>query len=158
MRRKLFARSLAWGALLAFAAITAMPAQAANTTLPVPSVTIYPGDLIQDSYLIDRDFSSNPTMPRTGVIDSRKMLVGKLARRTLLPGVPIPLNGVGEPNAISNGSRVRVVFDQEGLQIETYAIALQAGSVGEVISVRNPDSGITISGIVQSDGSVRVGG
>jgi flagella basal body P-ring formation protein FlgA len=97
-------------------------------------------------------------MPRTGVIDSRKMLVGKLARRTLLPGVPIPLNAVGEPNAISNGSRVRVVFDQEGLEIETYAIALQAGSVGEVISVRNPDSGVTISGIVQSDGTVRVGG
>jgi flagella basal body P-ring formation protein FlgA len=158
MRRKLFARALAWGALLALAATAAMPAQAADTTLPVPSVTIYPGDLIQNSYLVDRDFSSNPTMPRTGFIDSRKMLVGKVARRTLLPGVPIPLNGVSEPNAISNGARVRVIFSQEGLQIEAYAIALQAGSVGEVISVRNPDSGITISGIVQSDGSVRVGG
>lgn len=158
MARKLFARALARSALFAFAALAAMPAQAANTTLPVPSVTIYPGDMIQNSYLIDRDFSSNPTMPRIGFIDSRKMLVGKLARRTLLPGVPIPLNAVGEPNAISNGARVRVVFDQEGMEIETYAIALQAGSVGEVISVRNPDSGVTISGIVQSDGTVRVGG
>ena len=134
------------------------PAQAANYVLPVPAVTIYPGDMIQDNYLVDRDFSGNSMTPRAGVIDSRQLLVGKLARRTLLPGVPIPLNAVSEPNAITNGARVRVVFNQDGLEIDTYAIALQAGTVGEVISVRNPDSGLTISGIVQADGSVRVGG
>lgn len=158
MRRKLFARAIAWGAWFAFAAIAALPAQAANTVLPVPSVTIYPGDIIQDSYLVDRDFSSSPQMPRVGFVDSRKMLIGKLARRTLLAGMPIPLNGVTEPNAVSNGARVRVVFNQDGLDIETYATALQSGSVGELISVRNLESGVTISGIVQSDGSVRVGG
>ena len=75
-----------------------------------------------------------------------------------MPGVPIPMNAVTEPNAISNGARVRVVFQQDGLDIETYAIALQAGRVGQVISVRNPDSGMTISGVIQADGSVRVGG
>ena len=92
------------------------------------------------------------------MIDSRSGLVGKLARQTLLPGMPVPLNGVSEPNAITNGARVRVVFEQDGLEIDTYAVALQAGSVGAVISVRNPDSGTTISGVIQSDGSVRVGG
>lgn len=147
-------RILVFGAFTGGAALAA----ASNMVLPVPSVTIYPGDVIQDGFLVDRDFSSNPLAPRTGVIESRQGLVGKVARRTLLPGVPIPLNAVTEPNAITNGARVRVIFEQEGLDIETYAIALQAGSVGQVISVRNPDSGMTISGVIQADGSVRVGG
>jgi len=154
-------RGVVLGAILAvcFALSFVLPAAADSTKiLPVPSVTIYPGDTIKDSYLVDRDFANDPFGPRQGVIESRSALVGKLARLTLLPGNPIPLNAVTEPNAISNGARVRVVFEQEGLDIETYAIALQAGSVGEVISVRNPDSGLTISGVIQSDGSVRVGG
>ena len=126
--------------------------------LPVPNITIYPGDTIKDSWLVDRDFSSNTGATHGAVIQSRGAPVGKLARRTLLPGVPIPVNGVTEPRAVSNGGKVRVVFSQDGLEITTYATALQNGGVGDVISVRNLDSGLTISGIVQPDGSVRVGG
>ena len=126
--------------------------------LPVPSVTIYPGDMIKDAWLVDRDFSGNTLAMRGTMIQSRSALVGKLARRTLLPGAPIPANSVTEPRAVSNGGKVRVVFSQDGLEITTYATALQNGSVGEVISVRNLDSGLTISGTVQEDGSVRVGG
>jgi flagella basal body P-ring formation protein FlgA len=141
------------------AAFSVTPVLAApSTVFPVPAITIYPGDMIRESYLVDRDFAGNPMAPRGGVIESRDELVGKLARRTLLPGVPIPVNAVTEPNTIANGTKVRVVFHQNGLTIETYAIALQAGKVGEAISVRNPDSGMTISGVVQADGSVRVGG
>lgn len=126
--------------------------------LPVPNITIYPGDVIKEAWLVDRDFSSNAGAAHGAVVQSRSQLVGKLARRTLLPGVPIPITGITEPRAVSNGGRVRVVFSQDGLEISTYATALQNGSVGDVISVRNLDSGLTISGIVQSDGSVRVGG
>jgi flagella basal body P-ring formation protein FlgA len=126
--------------------------------LPVPNITIYPGDTIRDAWLTDRDFSSNTALTRGGMIQSRSAIVGKLARRTLLPGAPIPANAVGAPRAVANGGKVRVVFIQDGLEISTYATALQAGGVGEVISIRNLDSGLTISGIVQSDGSVRVGG
>jgi flagellar basal body P-ring formation protein FlgA len=126
--------------------------------LPVPNITIYPGDTIKDAWLVDRDFSANSIATRGGMIQARTALVGKLARRTLLPGVPIPVNGVAEPRAISNGGKVRVVFTQDGLEISTYATALQNGSIGDVISVRNLDSGLTISGTVQPDGSVRVGG
>ena len=149
------------GALLGCvaAAIFAAPLAAAPANmLPVPVITIYPGDTILNTYLVDREFSSNEEALRGGIIDSRLALVGKLARRTLLPGVPIPSNAIADPNAISNGEKVRVVFNQDGLVIETYAIALQAGHVGQVVSVRNSDSGMTISGIVQADGSVRVGG
>lgn len=143
-------------ALAGLLALFAAPAYAGNV-LPVPAVTIYPGDIIKENAIVDRDFGDGGPM-RGAAIDSRAALIGKIARHTLLPGLPISLNAVGEPRLVVDGQKVRVVFEQDGLVIETYAAALQAGGDGDVISVRNLDSGLTISGIVQADGSVRVGG
>ena len=132
---------------------------AADTnTLPVPAITIYPGDAIRDGSLVDREFPSNFSGLKFGMISDRVLIVGKIARRTLLPGAPIPTNGVMEPKVVTNGAKVRVVFKEGGLTITTYAAAMQAGGVGDVVSVRNLESGLTISGIIQADGSVRVSG
>jgi flagellar basal body P-ring formation protein FlgA len=139
-----------------FLAMLASPAFAGNV-LPVPSVTIYPGDVIKDNWIVDHDFGPDGPMPGAAIAD-RAALVGKVARHTLLPGLPIATNSVGEPRLIVDGQKVRVVFQQDGLEIDTYAAALQAGGTGDVISVRNLESGLTISGVVQSDGTVRVGG
>ena len=139
-----------------FMALFAAPAYAGNV-LPVPSVTIYPGDVIKQTWIVERDFGAGGPM-RGAAIDTPAGLIGKVARRTLLPGLPIAAGAVGEPRLIVDGQKVRVIFEQDGLVIETYAAALQAGGTGDVISVRNIDSGTTISGVVQSDGTVRVGG
>jgi flagella basal body P-ring formation protein FlgA len=125
--------------------------------VPVPILTIYPGDVIKDDWLEDRLFPANTAGIETGaVIDSRRALVGKVARRTLLPGRPIPANSVGERKIITIGAMVKVVFQEGGLTIVTYAAALQAGIVGDVIPVRNISSGLIVSGVVQPDGSVCV--
>jgi len=125
--------------------------------LPVPSITIYPGDKIKDDWLVERDFSSNAVSIRI-VVDSRESLVGKIARRTLLPGVPIPVTAVGEPRLVINGAKVRLIYTDGGLTITAYGSALQAGGAGDTITVRNVDSGLTISGVVQQDGSVLIYG
>jgi len=39
-----------------------------------------------------------------------------------------------------------------------FGTALQSGSVGALVQVRNLDTGVTITGIVEGDGSVRVSG
>ena len=133
------------------------PRASESNALPVPTITIYPGDVIKDNWLVDRDFAS--TSPARGnVVASRDVVVGKIARRTLLPGTPIPLNAVSDPKIVSNGAKVRIVFEELGLTIVTYGAALQDGGVGELISLRNLETGITISGTVQSDGSVRLSG
>jgi flagellar basal body P-ring formation protein FlgA len=139
-----------------FLALLVSPAFAGNV-LPVPSVTIYPGDIIKRDWIVQRDFGTDGPM-RGAAIDSLSALVGKIARHTLLPGLPISTNAVGEPRLIADGQKVRVIFEQDGLIIESYASALQAGGAGDVISIRNLDSGVTISGVVQTDGTVRVGG
>ena len=126
--------------------------------LPVPGLVIYPGDVIKDNSLIDRDFSADFPTSKLTAIDSRAALVGKVARRTLFPGSPIPPSAVSDPKAVANGAKVRLQFEDGALAITAYGTALQAGSVGEIISVRNLGSGLTVSGTVQADGSVHVGG
>jgi flagella basal body P-ring formation protein FlgA len=125
---------------------------------PVPAVTIYPGDTIKESWLTEREISAESLAVRGAVLDSRQAIIGKMARRTLLPGMPIFANSVTDPRAVTNGARVKIIFEEGGLSIVTYGSALQAGGVGDVVSVRNLDSGLTVSGTIQPDGSVRVSG
>lgn len=155
---KLAARRSLFG-LLGLAALSSQNAlhAAGSDVLPVPAITIYPGDVIKDEFLVDRDFSAGPAVGATAVVESRAAIAGKVARRTLLPGSPIPWNAVADPKVVGNGTKVRIVFEDGALTIMAYGTALQAGRAGDVISVRNLTSGLTVSGTVQADGSVRAG-
>ncbi|MGH6799566.1 MAG: flagellar basal body P-ring formation chaperone FlgA [Roseiarcus sp.] len=68
------------------------------------------------------------------------------------------LSGVANRKLVSNGEEVKLVFSEGGLVIMTTGAALQDGSIGDIVRVRNSDSGVTVSGAVQPDGSVRVSG
>jgi flagellar basal body P-ring formation protein FlgA len=127
-------------------------------TIPVPNVVIYPGDIVRDDMLSDEPFSVVQGGVVGQIVESRDKLVGRVAKRTLLPGRAILWIAVGTPRAVTNGSLVKLFFSEDGLNIVTQASALQDGAVGDLINVRNTESGLTISGVVQSDGSVRVGG
>jgi flagella basal body P-ring formation protein FlgA len=132
-------------------------AVAAGIELPVPTITLYPGDVIGENVLDDRVFPLRPD-ETLAIYKQREGLVGKIARRTLLPGKPIPLNAVREADLISQGKAVTIIFQQGGLTITGQAVPLQAGRVGDLLSLRNVDSGAIIKGIVQADGTVRVSG
>jgi flagella basal body P-ring formation protein FlgA len=135
--------------------ILATSALADELELPVPRVTIYPGDTIADDLLVERAFIAH-TVARSTVQGTRQGLVGKVARRTLLPGQPIPVGSVRDPYAVLQGKAALVVFEAGGLTITTNAMALQNGNIGEVVSLRNVDSGTIIKGTVAPDGSVRL--
>lgn len=130
---------------------------AEDLILPVPSVTIYPGDTIKESMLKDRIYPSN-FRARSAVIESPVQLIGKVARRMLLPGEAIPTNAVDDARLVTRGVATQVVFQEEGLTISTMGSPLQSGSLGEQIRVRNIDTGRIIMGTVQADGTIRIGG
>eukprot|EP01037_Dinobryon_pediforme_P007299 gene7299-7370_t len=113
--------------------------------LPVPGMVIYPGQMLQDDMFVDAQIAG--LLP-VGAIDTRAQLLGRVARRTLLPGQPVTKAAIGEAKIIVNGARVPVVYQDGGLSIVTYATALQSSAVGETVSVRNLDSGRTISGVL----------
>jgi len=131
------------------------PAQAAPETimLPVPAVTLYPGDVISDGHLVDRAFR---TAARVS-IDNRLAIIGKVVRRTLLPGQPIPLNAVDDAKVVRRGVLTQVVFRESDLVITGLVEPMASASVNEMVKARNPDTGLMVIGVVQADGTIRVG-
>jgi flagellar basal body P-ring formation protein FlgA len=150
------ARPLLKAAIVAFAAACATPSSAQEDLVPTAKAVIYPGDLILDEMLVD---VPNPARDGSGpFINSRSLIVGKAARLTLLPGRAIPFSSVSNRKLVSNGTEVKLVFSEGDLIITTTGSALQDGSIGDIVKVRNDDSGVTVSGAVQPDGSVQVSG
>jgi flagella basal body P-ring formation protein FlgA len=143
-------------ALVASALITCQTAMAEERILPVPAVTIYAGDTITEAMLKDRSFPETYKY-RTAVVESPRVLAGKTARRTLIPGEPIPMNAVDDPKLVTRGMQATILFEEGGLSITGIGIPLQSGTMGETIQVKNVDSGRIITGRVQADGKIRIG-
>ncbi|MCK1720800.1 flagellar basal body P-ring formation chaperone FlgA [Bradyrhizobium sp. 141] len=130
-------------------------AAAEEKRLPVPAVSIRAGELIRDDMITERAFA--PSLLGVAMfIEGRQVLVGRMARRALLPGQPIPTNSVEDPWTVARGAQVKVVVEDSGLSIVTYGAAMQSGAAGALIPVRNTDTGVIIRGIVQPDGTVKV--
>jgi flagella basal body P-ring formation protein FlgA len=130
-------------------------AAAEDRRLPVPAVSIRAGELIREDMITERAFAAN-LLGVAAFIEGRQVLVGRMARRTLLPGQPIPTNAVEEPWTVARGASVKVVVEDNGLSIVAYGSAMQSGAAGALIQVRNTDTGVIIRGIVQPDGTVKV--
>lgn len=123
--------------------------------LLVPATVIYPGDVIKEELIIDRAFA--PNMPGAAAFAAdRASLVGRVARRTLVSGQPIPINALEEQKLVTRGNVVKVIVEDGSLSIVTYASSLQSGGPGTMIQLRNLDTGVIIRGVVQPDGSVRI--
>lgn len=149
--RRLIAGALFLTGLLAGASGIA----AAQETVIVATRVIYPGQVIAADALDEvplRRELRNPDSIAFGFAQ----LEGRVARRTLLPGRMIPLSYVRDAYLVEPGEPVQVVFVQGGLEISVTGVPLQAGSAGDVVRVRNLDSGTIVTGVVMADGTVRV--
>ena len=137
--------------------VGALPGVAmATDTAIIPKRVIYPGETIDAGSLTEVPLR-NPARVTAEIAYVAEDIDGKVAKRTLLPGRFIPLSSVRDAYVVEAGSPVEVNFAQNGLQITTMAIPLQPGSIGDMIRVRNADSGTVFSGIVMANGTVRVG-
>jgi flagella basal body P-ring formation protein FlgA len=132
-----------------------IPALAQERTVPAPKQVIYPGDVIRDAMLTDISVDGG-SADDGSIVGSRAALIGKIAKRTLLPGREILAIAIENPRAVANGAHVTLVYRDGALTIATSAQALEPGGVGDTIKVRNDDSGLTVSGKIQPDGSVSV--
>jgi flagella basal body P-ring formation protein FlgA len=144
----------AWclGLALAFAPL---PATAADLGV-IPTRVIYPGETITADVLsMARIRKGKPAT--IAFARQTEELVGKVAKRTLLPGRFVPLTSVRDAYLVQQGAPVQVVLIEGGLTISATAITLEPGSAGDLIKVRNADSGAVFSATVMADGTVRVG-
>jgi flagella basal body P-ring formation protein FlgA len=157
MRKRILTRRAFASLIALMCGLAILPDARAGSAehLPVPAVTIYPGDTIATDMLSDGTFPPG-TSANYPVIASPDALVGKVARRTLLPGHPIARNMVGEPELVQKGKIVSAVYQRGALLITASVLALQSGSLNDTIQVRNIDSGKVIVGTVMPDGSVGI--
>ncbi|MCT8997785.1 flagellar basal body P-ring formation chaperone FlgA [Chelativorans intermedius] len=141
--------------LLATLACAPLPAVAQDMVV-VPVRVIYPGETVTAEALREVVLR-RPQRHMAEVARGPEELDGKVARRTLLPGRLVPLSSVREPYLVEQGTAVTVVFTAGALTISLVAVPLQSGAAGDLIRLRNLDSGAVITGTVMSDGTVRVG-
>ncbi|TCT07930.1 flagellar basal body P-ring formation chaperone FlgA [Aquabacter spiritensis] len=125
--------------------------------IPVPAETIGAGDIISNDMLEDRTIPT-AALNRYPAAVSRAALVGKMARRMLVAGHPVPANAVAEPKLVTRGVPAQIRFEESGLAIRAIGLPLESGIAGAVIRLKNIDSNQIVTGTVQSDGSVKVGG
>jgi flagellar basal body P-ring formation protein FlgA len=123
-------------------------------TLPVVKRTVYSGQTITGD-MIDLKPGAGLLQGVNAYVTDAQNVIGKVARRTVLPGQPIPKAAIREPFIVFQGKTAPVVFQSGTVIITGMAQALDSGSEGDLVSARNTETGIVIRGVVQSDGSLR---
>jgi flagella basal body P-ring formation protein FlgA len=120
----------------------------------VPNATIYPGDTISQS-LVTSVAVTNPNIA-PGYASEVDDVVGKVTKRTLIAGRTIPLSVLREPFTVKRGTSVRLTFSSARMVIAARGSSMQDAMAGDVVRVRNLDTGVMVSGTVMADGSVEV--
>jgi flagella basal body P-ring formation protein FlgA len=137
---------------------TAPPSAAADavTKLFVPRVPLYPGDVISIDVLVQREFAVTTTTADLSFGSTLDDLVGKVARRTLLPFRPVPASAIKEKDIVKQGRTYKLYYSSSVLTVTGVGVPLQSAAVGEEVNVRNSESGTTIKAMVQADGTLAV--
>jgi flagellar basal body P-ring formation protein FlgA len=149
-------KRLALAATLILATLSASVGSAvAQETVVVSNRVIYPGETVTSSLLEDVPLRRQLRNP-AAVVHDMDHLVGKIARRTILPGRLIPVNSVREAHLVETGKAVQVHFVHGPLEITVSGVPLQSGAAGDMVRVRNADTGTVFNGVVMEDGSIRL--
>jgi flagellar basal body P-ring formation protein FlgA len=123
----------------------------AQEPVAVPRATIYPGEIVHPDMIVMVERRG-----RRGALAAQSDAAGRVARRTLLAGEPIPLAALKVPDVVRQGAVVKLVYDTDVVMITAVGTALQAGGAGAMISVQMLDSGAILRGEVGADGAIRV--
>lgn len=91
-----------------------------------------------------------------GYVDRVEDLLGQAPRRALAAGAPVRSADISKPSAIAKNALVTMVAQGPGMTITTTGRALEAGSVGDAISVMNVQSKKTVQATVIAAGQVQV--
>jgi flagella basal body P-ring formation protein FlgA len=83
-------------------------------------------------------------------------VIGMAARKALRPGQPIAIADFVRPNVVSRGDLVTIVFETANLTITGRGQAQEAGTVGDLVTVINPQSKRTLHATVLGPGRVGV--
>lgn len=90
------------------------------------------------------------------VLGEMKAAVGKVAKRMLVAGSVLRNSDVQREEVVGRGEIVTIVYESRGIAISLRGRANEAGAVGDVISITNPQSKRVLQGTVTGPGRVNV--
>ncbi|MEY8828751.1 flagellar basal body P-ring formation chaperone FlgA [Sedimentitalea sp. XS_ASV28] len=131
-------------------AILILSAPDLGAEILVPVRTIRAKEIIGAADFVVKDASV------AGALTEPHELIGQEARVALYPGRPVRPRDVGPPAIVSRNDIVTLIFVQGPLRIVTEGRSLGRGAVGETIRAMNLSSRTTVTGRIQSDGSIEV--
>ena len=126
-----------------------------ETTVLVPRMVIYPGDVISDDSVVERRVARKIGGQKL-FGESREDVIGKVARRTLLRGEAIVPSSLRELSVITQGRTYPMIYKSDILMITGTGVPLQSAAGGQLVNVRNPDTGAIVKARVRDDGSLVV--
>jgi flagella basal body P-ring formation protein FlgA len=89
-------------------------------------------------------------------LSSPEQALGMEASRPLKADSPLTLNALRTRQLVKQGQEVLVIASSGGIQVRMSGTALKSGSLGDLIQVRNANSGRTIEAEILDSGTVRV--
>ncbi|WP_158516265.1 flagellar basal body P-ring formation chaperone FlgA [Bosea vaviloviae] len=92
----------------------------------------------------------------TELIGDVKAAIDKVARRALNVGMPLRVGDVQREEIVGKGDLVTIVYAAPGLLISMRGKAGEAGAMGDVVTVTNPQSKRVLQGTVSGPGRVSV--
>ena len=120
----------------------------------VPTQIIYPGEQI-DAKRLKTVEVTNRNLAQ-GYAQEIGQVEGLVTTRTLLPGRTIMVAGLKQPSAMKRGDKILLVYDNGMLRITAAGTPLTDAAVGDLIQVRNTDTGVFLSGTIMPDRTVLV--
>lgn len=112
--------------------------------LPVPA----------DALALQEQDSAN--LPN-GFIARIEDAAGKLLRRPVAPGEPLPPNALDAPASIRRGQEIVLMSQSGGFVVRASGKALSDGASGERIKAENLDTRRVVEGVVREDGVLEIG-
>ena len=90
---------------------------------------------------------------RAQYLQSKELLIGSRSKRNIRSGYPVALNQIC---MVCKGDNVSIFATIRGLKIKTSGLALEDGTLGEQVKVKNAKSGKVINARVDAVESVQV--
>lgn len=90
------------------------------------------------------------------LLTSLASAAGKQLRRDMRAGTALRLNMLVDPQSVARGQTTQILSVVNNIEVVMNGTALNGGSAGDVIKIRNNTSGRLLEGVVMMDGRVRV--
>lgn len=114
---------------------------------------VYPGDVISEESLVQRLLINGAKASFGSEISD---IAGKVARRTLVPGQPIPESALRQKEEVVQGRSYSIVYQSGALTISGEAVPMKSAAIGEMVAVRNQETGVVVQALVQAGGKLLV--